>query len=151
MKNLTLKNGQAATFLLKDDWGRPVYELENGLKVCCTELNGTFLHTMTGYFGEPDTPLKDEYQPLPESAENDDNPKESDFEHSYMMLDRLKSDVKYFLGNGSRNPKNLYYKSVQEHFDQMKKLYHSFPDQLKPEWLTLKEILELESLCLKED
>jgi len=64
MKDLTLKNGQTATFLYEDDWGRPVYQLENGIKVCCINLNGTYLHTVTGDFEEPDCPLKDEYQPI---------------------------------------------------------------------------------------
>jgi len=32
--------------------------------VCCINLNGTYLHTVTGDFEEPDCPLKDEYQPI---------------------------------------------------------------------------------------
>ncbi len=64
MKDLTLKNGQKATYLYTDDWDRPVYRLEDEVKVCCINLNGTYLHTMSGEFGEPDSPLKDEYQPI---------------------------------------------------------------------------------------
>ncbi|MFT6907001.1 MAG: hypothetical protein ACJAS1_003675 [Oleiphilaceae bacterium] len=63
MDDLTLNNGQKAVFLKKDDWSRPVYKLENGLKVCCCNLDGTFLHTMIKRSGEPDAPLKHEYQP----------------------------------------------------------------------------------------
>lgn len=63
MKDLVLNNGQTAEFLREDDWSRPVYRLENGVEVCCINLNGTYLHTMTGDFGEPDCPLKEEYQP----------------------------------------------------------------------------------------
>ncbi len=63
MEDLILNNGQSAKFLYTDDWHRPVYQLQNGAKVCCTNLNGTYLHTISGNFGEPDSPLKDEYQP----------------------------------------------------------------------------------------
>ncbi len=64
MKDLVLKNGQKAIFLYKDDFSRPVYKLESGRKVCCINLNGTYLHSISGDFGEPDCPLKDEYQPI---------------------------------------------------------------------------------------
>lgn len=64
-KNLELNNGQKAIYLYEDNFHRPVYELENGMKVCCTEMNGTFLHSMTPEHGEPDCPLKKEYQPKP--------------------------------------------------------------------------------------
>ncbi len=63
MKDLILNNGQTAKYLYSDDWSRPVYQLESGVKVCCPNLNGTHLHTMSGDLGEPDSPLKYEYQP----------------------------------------------------------------------------------------
>jgi hypothetical protein len=63
MKDLTLKNGQTAKFLFVDDWDRPTYKLESGSKVCCVNLNGTYLHTISEDYGEPIAPLKDEYQP----------------------------------------------------------------------------------------
>lgn len=61
MKDLKLKNGQVAKFLFVDDWHRPVYRLESGTRVCCVNLDGTFLHTICS--GEPDCPLKEEFQP----------------------------------------------------------------------------------------
>jgi len=64
MNNLVLNNGQTATFLYEDDWGRPVYKLESGTKVCCVNLNGTHLHTMSRDCGEPESPLKKEFQPV---------------------------------------------------------------------------------------
>ena len=64
MNNLTLKNGQTATFLYEDFWSIPVYQLENGIKVCCVNLNCTYLHTMSEDYEEPQSPLKDEYQPV---------------------------------------------------------------------------------------
>jgi len=61
-------------------------------------------------------------------------------ENDYMMLDRLRSDCKYFLGYGYGYEGHLYYKNVNEHCDAMKKLYNSFSEEDKPEWLTEEEI-----------
>lgn len=63
MKSLILKNGKTAQFLYKDRFDRPGYKLDSGTKVCCVNLNGTYLHTMSCDSGEPDCPLKDEFQP----------------------------------------------------------------------------------------
>ncbi|MBS0045168.1 hypothetical protein KFE26_23270 [Shewanella sp. M16] len=64
MKDLVLNNGQKAIFIYIDDFSRPVYQLESGRKVCCINLNGTYLHSISGDIGEPDCPLKEEYQPI---------------------------------------------------------------------------------------
>jgi len=71
MKDLVLKNGEVATFLYEDDWHRPTYRLENGVKACCTNLNGTFLHFVSPDCGEPEAPLKEAYQPEPIDVELD--------------------------------------------------------------------------------
>lgn len=63
MNNLVLRNGQTATFVYEDEWGRPVYKLQSGSKVCCINLDGTYLHTMSRD-GEPESPLKNEFQPV---------------------------------------------------------------------------------------
>ena len=65
MLKLTLNNGQTAKFVYVDRWDRPVYKLEDGTKVCCTNLTGTYLHTMSRD-GEPDSPLIHGYQPIEE-------------------------------------------------------------------------------------
>lgn len=59
---------------------------------------------------------------------------------SYMMMDRLRMDLDYYLGASNRNPRHLYYGSIQEHFDEFKKLYESFPEPIKPCWITSHEI-----------
>jgi len=64
MKDLILNNGQTAKFVRMDDWSRPIYELESGRGVCCVNMDGTYLHTMSLECGEPDTPLIYEYQPV---------------------------------------------------------------------------------------
>lgn len=60
---LTLKNGQVAVFQYHDRWDRPVYKLEDGMKVCCVNLDGSYLHTMSKE-GEPDYPVRHAYQPV---------------------------------------------------------------------------------------
>ncbi len=68
----------------------------------------------------------------------------------YMMLSRLESDCKYYLGYGNRYTEHLYYKDEQRHIDEMKKLYNSFPEDQKPEWLTWEQILNYEKAMIKE-
>lgn len=70
-------------------------------------------------------------------------PNESE-KFNYMMLDRLRSDCDYYLGNGGRNEKHLQQGSVDAQIKEMKRLYNSFPDDKKPEWITMKDIEEYE-------
>lgn len=64
------------------------------------------------------------------------------FKFNYMMLSRLESDCKYFLGYGNRNVNNLYWYDVTNHIKEMLKIYDSFPIHLRPEWLNRTEILQ---------
>lgn len=64
--------------------------------------------------------------------------RENTREFDYMMLDRLCTDCEYFLRNGY--VKNLYYKDVDKHIEEMKKIYNSFSEREKPEWLSMEEI-----------
>lgn len=69
---------------------------------------------------------------------------QSDEKMRYMMLDRLKEDCLYYLGNGGRNERDLWAGNVEEQIELMRELYHSFPCDKKPEWLTLQEIDQFE-------
>ena len=60
--------------------------------------------------------------------------------HNYMMLDRLRADCDYFLGNGNGFLGHLYYKDIDKHIEEMKKIYNSFSKEEKPEWINLKDI-----------
>lgn len=60
----------------------------------------------------------------------------------YMMLDRLRTDCGYFLGNGNRNEKNLWAGNVEKQIQLMKDLYNSFEE--KPEWISMEEIEDYE-------
>lgn len=69
--------------------------------------------------------------------------KKEEYRFEYMMLDRLRSDVEYFLGWGKRMRfDRLVDASPQCHIDEMKKLYDLLP--VKPQWLSYEKILEYE-------
>ena len=69
-QDLRLNNGEVATYKFTDFWSRPHYDIKapSGalIEVCCVDLDGTNLHTLSeaGEDGEPDSPLKQEYQPV---------------------------------------------------------------------------------------
>lgn len=59
----------------------------------------------------------------------------------YMLLDRLRQDCDYYLRiGGSANC--LWADDEQDQIDAMKALWNSFPDEDKPEWLTMEQIEE---------
>jgi hypothetical protein len=69
--------------------------------------------------------------------------KKNNQQFQYMMLGRLVSDCEYYLGNGGRNPKNLWALEEKEHISEMKKIYNQL--EVKPEWLSMEDIKEYES------
>ena len=69
---------------------------------------------------------------------------EYDYKFEYMMLSRLEGDCKYFLGNGNKSKKHLRDNSITSHIGHMKKLYNDFPQDKKPEWITLEDIEKYE-------
>ena len=80
---------------------------------------------------------------------NDINLKESidtseythkDSKFKYMLLDRLKQDCEYFLGNGNGAEKHLWAGNIDDQIKLMKDLYNSFSDNQKPEWISIEDI-----------
>lgn len=63
-----------------------------------------------------------------------------DDSYKYMLLDRLRTDCNYYLGAGGEDERCLWSGSVKEQIEDMKRLYESFPNDRKPEWLTIEEI-----------
>lgn len=119
----------------------PCYEDENG-RLYFDENNGkNGLNLYTGAYreewgeicGEPNMKVR-------EDIECDEPFVRHLRELDYMMLGRLESDCKYFLCNGNGYEGHLYYKEANEHCNEMKKLYESFLDEDKPEWISLEEI-----------
>lgn len=68
-----------------------------------------------------------------------------DAKFRYMLLDRMKMDCVYFLGYGGRYVKYLWAGDVARQISYMRAIHNSFPDDGKPEWLTLEDIDCLES------
>lgn len=63
---------------------------------------------------------------------------ENDNKFDYMMLDRLRTDCDYFLGNGDGCEKHLWAGNVEDQIAEMRKIYDKLPE--KPEWLSIEEI-----------
>ena len=66
---------------------------------------------------------------------------DTDLEYRYMLLDRLKQDCEYFLGNGNGNAEHsLWAKDIDEQIEKMKEIYNSFSEEEKPDWITIEDI-----------
>lgn len=63
------------------------------------------------------------------------------------MLGRLLSDCKYYLGAGNRCAANLWAWNERDHLDIMRELCAD----LKPDWLTLEQIDELEKQMISTE
>lgn len=141
------KNIRTMELLGVDDWDRPVYKcIENGIlwKDLTLGSEKPELYSCQNSFdGEPDCPIKSDLE-IHFKNQYEEEPNK----FNYMMLSRLQSDCKYYLGFGNRNAKNLWAGNEQKQIDEMKKLYNSFPEDAKPEWLTYGDILNFEKLML---
>lgn len=63
-------------------------------------------------------------------------------EYEYMLLDRLKQDCEYFLGNGNRSEKHLWAGSIDAQIAKMKEIWNKLKE--KPEWLSMEDIEKYE-------
>lgn len=66
----------------------------------------------------------------------------------YMMLSRMQSDVKYYLGAGGRSKRDLWAQDEKEHIAYMETLYNGLKE--KPEWLSKKELENYKKELLKK-
>ena len=64
-----------------------------------------------------------------------------------MLLDRMRSDCNYFLGNGNGYEGHLWGGSVEAICDEMERIWNSLEE--KPEWLTLEQIKEYRKEMMK--
>jgi len=67
-----------------------------------------------------------------------------------MMLSRLVQDCDYYLGNGNRYGKNLWAGNVDGHIEEMKRRWNNLPENAKPEWLSMEDILVYEKKMKNE-
>lgn len=72
----------------------------------------------------------------------------NDSKFNYMMLSRLKSDCDYYLNNGGRSKNVLWAGDEVEQIKEMKRIYNTFSEDLKPEWLIMEDILHYEKLMV---
>ena len=78
------------------------------------------------------------YEKIEENKLQENN---TDLEYKYMLLDRLKQDCEYFLGNGNGNVEHsLWAKDIDAQIEKMKEIYNSFSEEEKPDWITLEDI-----------
>lgn len=138
-------NIRTMEYIGEDSWNRPVYKcIETGnlwKGITLGSKNPSLYSCGNNFDGEPDCPIKSSLEiKFINKAEEEPN------KFNYMMLDRLRSDCDYYLGYGNRNKGRLCEKDEQKHIDEMKKLYNSFHDDKKPEWLTYEQILTYEKL-----
>lgn len=69
---------------------------------------------------------------------------------NYQLLGRLEQDCTYYLGYGNRQKRVLWALDEQEQINKMRELYNSFPEDKKPNWITLEKIAEYENIMLKD-
>lgn len=84
------------------------------------------------YPGEPEQSEEPTEPPFP------DGTTEYGYRFEYQLLDRLRTDCEYFLGNGNRAERHLWAGNVDGQIAKMRELYDLLPE--KPEWLTEQEI-----------
>lgn len=70
-----------------------------------------------------------------------------DLRFRYMLLGRLQADCEYYLGFGNRNTAG----NEEAQIETMTKLYESFKEEEKPEWLTMDEIKEYGKRMITEE
>lgn len=84
-----------------------------------------------------------------DSIKIDDSILKKSDKFKYQLLDRMLTDCGYFLGAGKGAEKFLWAGNVPEQIAYMKAIYNSFPDNKKPEWISLADIDEYEKKMLK--
>ena len=136
----------------RDDWDREVFTNEDGrfFKDVDLKMGKGTICTASDFNGEPDTPIHyiSRYKDLEiEIVGTESLPTEAE-RFNYMMLGRLQSDCESYLGNDSRYEGRLWAGNVKDQIIEMKRIYKLFNEDKKPEWLTLKQILEYERLML---
>lgn len=137
-------------YIGEDFWSCPVYRDQFGHLWKDTELGNSkipSLYSVTNneFDGEPLSPIRSEY--IIQEPRKPEDPQQA---FQYMMLGRLRSDCDYYLGYGQRNPERLCENNEIAHIEAMKRIWNSFPQDKKPEWLTWGQILEYEKAMCKD-
>lgn len=81
---------------------------------------------------------------LLDTKNTNENNEVTDNKFTYMMLGRLSTDNDYYLGHGNRSEKSLWAGNVDAQIEEMKRLWNILPQDAKPQWLSMEDILEYE-------
>ena len=86
--------------------------------------------------GEPDKMIECEIKILNPLSKREERMKE--FKFDYMMLNRMQMDCKYY--DSAEHYNNSHASTIRQTIDRMKEIWNKFPEDLKPEWISLEEI-----------
>lgn len=138
-------------FVQIDYWHRPTYKDNRGklfADINCGD-GEVDLHTLcfNEMDGEPDIPIikLKEYKDAEIKLIGHENEPTKGERFNYQMLARLQMDCGYYLGNGNRCTKHLWAGDEQKQIEEMKKLWNSFSEDKKPEWISWEQILAYEN------
>ena len=68
------------------------------------------------------------------------------YKKDYMMLSRMQTDCNYYSTASSYN--HAHWSTIEQTIQEMKRIWQSFPEDLKPEWCTWEQILGYEKKFL---
>ena len=141
-----VNNKTKLTFAYKDN-GQFYYKDKNGkVYVDMSPLKDKIdLYRCVGDYDEPANSVNvEEYELINNPKDNINYDRNKNYESDYMLLGRLVQDCKYYLGNGNRFDGNLWAGSVDKQIAKMKELWNKFPEDMKPEWLSMEDIKNYE-------
>lgn len=141
-------NIRTMKYIGEDFWSRPVFKcVENGKlwkDINCGDGEPSLYSCQNEFDGEPEAPIKADliihYENMPEKISKDE-------QFNYMMLGRLKSDCDNHINAFTPSCK-IKHDNIKGIIQEMKKLYNSFSEDKKPEWLTYEQILNYEKLMI---
>lgn len=83
------------------------------------------------------------------STEPKQEVEEKDYSYDYSLLDRLRVDCNYVINHKVKRPGNILWgETIEHHIETMKELYNSFPDDKKPQWISIDDIDNFEKTML---
>ncbi len=125
------------TYKGETDLGLHKYEDESGKIYVDVDMSAdprkpSGLHTISGYYGEPEWPVEFEFEVV---GWSDEQQLQYNFKFEYMMLSSRKAMLKYNLENGNKEKCLDLLEQIREYFAKV---------PVKPEWITEEQIKEFE-------
>lgn len=73
---------------------------------------------------------------------------ENPWRHELMLLDRMRTDCEYFLGNGFGSKRHIWAGSVESQAAAMRSILGNIPEDERPDWMDERTIAEYERAML---